>query len=50
LENRKKQILERFNAADLGAVEAGKLSAELGKLQDDLDVKEMRWLELAERG
>ncbi len=49
-ENRKKQILERFNAADLGAEEAGKLSAELGKLQDDLDGKEMRWLELAERG
>ncbi|MBC7774506.1 MAG: ABC-F family ATP-binding cassette domain-containing protein [Phycisphaerae bacterium] len=50
LEARKKQILERFNAADLGADEAGKLSAELGKLQEDLDVKEMRWLELAERG
>ena len=50
LESRKKQILERFNAADLGADEAGKLSSELGKLQDDLDVKEMRWLELAERG
>jgi ATP-binding cassette subfamily F protein uup len=50
LESRKKQILERFNALDLGADEAGKLSAELGKLQEDLDVKEMRWLELAERG
>ncbi len=50
LESRKKQILERFNAVDLGAEEAGKLSAELGKLQEDLDVKEMRWLELAERG
>ncbi|MBK6998188.1 MAG: ABC-F family ATP-binding cassette domain-containing protein [Lewinellaceae bacterium] len=50
LESRKKQILERFNALDLGADEAGKLSAELGKLQEDLDGKEMRWLELAERG
>ncbi len=50
LESRKKQILERFNAADLGADEAAKLSAELGKLQEDLEVKEMRWLELAERG
>ncbi|MFN0172996.1 MAG: ABC-F family ATP-binding cassette domain-containing protein [Saprospiraceae bacterium] len=49
LESRKKQILERFNGVDLGADEAGKLSAELGKLQEDLDVKEMRWLELAER-
>lgn len=50
LESRKKLILERFNAADLGADEAGKLSSELGKLQEDLEVKEMRWLELAERG
>ena len=49
LERRKKEIMERFNAADLGAEEAGKLSAELGKLQDDLDGKEMRWLELSEK-
>ena len=50
LEKRKKEILERFNASDLGAEEAGKLSTELGKLQEELEVKEMRWLELAERG
>lgn len=50
LEKRKKEILERFNAADLGAEEAGKLSTELGKLQEELEVKEIRWLELAERG
>ena len=50
LEFRKKQILEQFNTADLNAEEAGKLSTELGKLQEDLEVKEMRWLELAERG
>lgn len=50
LESRKKQILERFNASDLSAEEAGKLSDELGKLQSGLDTKEMRWLELAERG
>jgi ABC transport system ATP-binding/permease protein len=49
LESRKKAILERFNAADLGPDEAGKLSAELGKLQEGLDDKEMRWLELADR-
>jgi ATP-binding cassette subfamily F protein uup len=49
LESRKKEILEKFNQSDLGADEAGKLSAELGKLQEDLDTKEMRWLELAER-
>jgi ATP-binding cassette subfamily F protein uup len=48
-EYRKKQILERFNAADLGADEAGMLSTELGQLQDALDEKEMRWLELSER-
>ncbi|MBK9338434.1 MAG: ABC-F family ATP-binding cassette domain-containing protein [Lewinellaceae bacterium] len=48
LERRKKEILERFNAADLGAAEAGKLSTELGKVQNDLDEKEMRWLELSE--
>ncbi|HAD11349.1 MAG TPA: ABC transporter [Saprospirales bacterium] len=49
LESRKKEILERFNAEDLGADEAGKLSTELGQLQENLEMKEMRWLELAER-
>jgi ATP-binding cassette subfamily F protein uup len=48
MESRKTEIMERFNAADLGANEAGKLSAELGKLQEELDVREMRWLELSE--
>lgn len=50
LENRKKEILERFNAANLAPTEAGKLSTELGQLQANLDEKEMRWLELSERG
>ena len=50
LERRKKEILDRFNAADLGAEEASKLSNELGTLQKNLDDKETRWLELAERG
>lgn len=50
LEKRKKEIMARFNAEDLGADEAAKLSTELGALQDTLDEKEMRWLELAERG
>ncbi|MCC7465604.1 MAG: ABC-F family ATP-binding cassette domain-containing protein [Saprospiraceae bacterium] len=49
LESRKKEILARFNAEDLGADEAAKLSAELGQLQETLEMKEMRWLELAER-
>ncbi len=50
LEQRKKQILARFNASDLGADEAGKLSTELGQVQENLDTKEMRWLELSEKG
>ncbi len=50
LERRKKEILDRFNAADLGAEEASKLSNELGALQKNMDDKETRWLELAERG
>ncbi|MBK7937949.1 MAG: ABC-F family ATP-binding cassette domain-containing protein [Lewinellaceae bacterium] len=50
LERRKKEILDRFNATDLGAEEASKLSNELGALQKTLDDKEMRWLELSERG
>jgi ATP-binding cassette subfamily F protein uup len=49
LESRKKEILERFNAEDLGADEAAKLSTELGQVQENLEMKEMRWLELAER-
>ncbi len=49
LESRKKEILERFNAEDLGADEAAKLSTELGQLQENLEMKETHWLELAER-
>lgn len=47
-ETRKKQILERFNAPDITTDEITKLSAELGNLQEALDMKEMRWLELSE--
>ena len=49
MESRKKEILNRFNTQEVGAEEAGKLSSELGKIQDDLDTKEMRWLELSDR-
>ncbi len=49
-EGRKKEILEKFNSGDLSPEAAGKLSAELGTLQESLEMKEMRWLELAERG
>lgn len=49
LEQRKKDILARFDDAGLSPEEAGRLSTELGNLQGDLDLKEMRWLELAEK-
>ena len=49
LEQRKKDILKRFDDAALGAADAARLSTELGTLQEDLDTKEMRWLELAEK-
>ena len=49
-ENRKKEILEKFNTGDLAPDAAAKLSTELGQLQEALEMKEMRWLELAERG
>jgi ATP-binding cassette subfamily F protein uup len=49
-EARKRDILEKFNDANLDAAEAQKLSTELGALQESLEMKELRWLELAERG
>jgi len=49
-EGRKKEILEKFNSGDLSSADAAQLSAELGTLQELLEGKEMRWLELAERG
>ncbi len=49
-EKRRKEILEKFNAPDLSGDEASKLSLELGKIQSQVDEKEMRWLELSEKG
>jgi ATP-binding cassette subfamily F protein uup len=49
-EQRKKEIHERFNAPDISPDEITRLSSELGALQDTLDEKEMRWLELSEKG
>lgn len=49
LENQKKNIFEKFNAADLSPDAAAKLSVDLGKLQDEMDEKEMRWLELSDK-
>jgi ATP-binding cassette subfamily F protein uup len=49
LESRKAEIMASFNATDLAADAISKLSKELGDVQNTLDDKEMRWLELAER-
>ncbi len=49
LEKRKKEILNRFNDMDLSAADSAKLSTELGTIQDSMDTKEMRWLELSEQ-
>ena len=49
-EARKAEILEKFNAVNLDGKEASKLSIELGNLHKDLEIKELRWLELAEKG
>lgn len=48
-EKRKKEIMERFNALNITNDEITRLSAELGNLQETLEKKEMRWLELSER-
>ncbi len=49
MESRKAAILERFNDMNISADESAKLSIELGALQSELEEKELRWLELAER-
>jgi ABC transport system ATP-binding/permease protein len=49
LGRRKQEIMDKFNAADLSAADATRLSGELGTIQDQADTKEMRWLELADR-
>lgn len=49
LERKKAEIMNKFNEADLSAADAAKLSVELGKIQETVEIKELRWLELAER-
>ncbi|HFB99581.1 MAG TPA: ABC transporter ATP-binding protein, partial [Phaeodactylibacter sp.] len=46
LEERKKEITEKFNNPNLTAEEIEKLSIELGEVNDGIDEKEMRWMEL----
>ncbi len=47
-ESRKSAIMEKFNDPNLPAVEIQQLSNELGKINRELEDKEMRWLELSE--
>jgi ATP-binding cassette subfamily F protein uup len=49
LESKKAGILNTFNTGNPSAEEAGKLSVELGQIQQSLEEKEMRWFELSER-
>jgi len=50
LESRKAEIFTKFNDPRLTTEESGKLSVDLGKLQESMEIKEMRWFELSERG
>ncbi len=49
LEERKAVLMAKFEDTALSADEIHKLSAELGKVQEDLEAKETRWLELADK-
>ena len=48
LEERKAEILEQFNSTDLTPDKIEKLSKELNEVNENLEMKELRWLELAE--
>jgi ATP-binding cassette subfamily F protein uup len=48
LEEKKVEITKKFDDPDLGHEEIMKWSAELEKLQQQLEEKEMRWMELVE--
>lgn len=48
LEERKAEIMEQFNTNDLAVDQIEKLSKELNGVNENLEIKEMRWLELAE--
>jgi ABC transport system ATP-binding/permease protein len=49
LEERKAAIMLKFEDTSLPVEQVTKLSAELGKLQDEMEEKEMRWLELSDK-
>lgn len=48
LEKRKAEITEKFNDASLSSEDIQKMSIELGEINNSIDEKEMRWLELSE--
>lgn len=48
LEEKKKQISNQFNNPDLTPEQIEKLSIELGQLNEELEEKEMEWMELVE--
>ena len=48
LEAKKAEIFEKFNDPSLSGDEISKLSIESGKIGDQIEKKEMRWLELSE--
>ena len=49
LENRKTEITNQFNdSSKLSSKEIEKLGLELGEVQNQLEIKELRWLELSE--
>jgi ATP-binding cassette subfamily F protein uup len=49
LEDRKKELTDRFNdVSKLSAKDIEKLSTELADVQNRLEIKELRWLELAD--
>lgn len=50
LEERKTEITEKFNNPDLTADEIQKLSIQLGDVKNEIEEKEMRWMELADMG
>ena len=48
LEERKQKITEQFNSTGLSPEKITELSKELAALKEEVEEKEMRWMELAE--
>lgn len=48
LETQKENITNQFNASDLSPEKIAELSKELDKVNEDLEEKEMRWMELVD--